>query len=248
VKILRAYTLALLVFLWMPLSVLLFKGMSLVAFEKLLNSSDVLSSFRNSLVLAAATAILTTVLGLVTAFALPLLSNRMRGWVIGSLLLPLVLPEIAFGIAYLVWFRILGMPLGWTTLLGAHFAFCFCYVVLVLKSSVSELDHSLSDAARDLGANAVSVFRHAVLPQLWPGLIAGAMMAFSLSLDDFLITFFVKGIDQLTLPIKLYSMMRLRLGVEVYALSVILFGISVISVVITQLWFIRSQKQKSRSS
>lgn len=247
-KILRAYTLGLLVFLWMPLAVLLYKGLSLEAFSKLLNSSDVLSSFWNSLILAACTALLTTALGLLTAFALPIIGARLRGLVIGSLLLPLVLPEIAFGIAYLVWFRILGIPLGWSTLLLAHFAFCFCYVVLVLKSSVAELDHSLSDAARNLGAGPVMVFRHAILPQLWPGLIAGAMMAFSLSLDDFLITFFVKGIDQLTLPIKLYSMMRLRLGIEVYALSVVLFGISVISVVITQLWFIRSAKQKRQSS
>lgn len=244
-KILRAYTLGLLAFLWMPLAVLLWKGLSLEAFSRLLNSSDVLSSFRNSLLLAAATALLTTGLGLVTAFALPRLSARLRAWMVGSLLLPLVLPEIAFGIAYLVWFRLLGIPLGWTTLLAAHFAFCFCYVVLVLKSSVAQLDDSLADAARDLGASPVMVFRHAILPQLWPGLIAGAMMAFSLSLDDFLITFFVKGIDQLTLPIKLYSMMRLRLGVEVYALSVVLFGISVLSVVVTQLWFIRSEKRKS---
>lgn len=243
-KILRGYTIGLLAFLWLPLAVLLFKGLSFDAFAKLVNSSDILSSFRNSLLLAAATAILTTGLGLTTAFAMPLVGPRVRGMIIGSLLLPLVLPEIAFGIAYLVWYRILGLPLGWGTLLISHFAFCFCYVVLVLKTSVAKLDPSLADAARDLGAGPVNVFRHAILPQLWPGLIAGAMMAFSLSLDDFLITFFVKGIDQLTLPIKLYSMMRLRLGTEVYALSVVLFGISVISVVVTQLWFIHSEKQR----
>ncbi|MGZ3672425.1 MAG: ABC transporter permease, partial [Bdellovibrionota bacterium] len=131
---------------------------------------------------------------------------------------------------------------GWGTLLLSHFAFTYCFVVLVLKTSVARLDHSLSDAARDLGAGSVQVFRHAVLPQLLPGIVAGAMMAFSLSLDDFLITFFVKGIDQITLPIKVYSMMHLRIGPEIYALSVVLFAISLVSVLLTQLWYVRSQR------
>ena len=245
-KILRAYTWALLLFLWSPLLIVLWKGLSIAAFSRLLESTDLLASFRNSLLLALATAVISATLGLATAFLLPLVGPRLRTWIVGSLLLPLVLPEIAFGLAYLVWYRNLGVPLGWSTLILSHFAFCFCYVVLVLKSSVMQIDHSLSDAARDLGAGSWGVFRHALLPQLLPGIVAGTMMAFSLSLDDFLITFFVKGIDQITLPIKLFSMMRLRLGIEVYALSVLLFGISVVSVVITQLWFIRSEKQKSR--
>jgi spermidine/putrescine transport system permease protein len=243
-RILRAYSWALLLFLWSPLLIVLWKGLNVTAFQRLLESSDLLMSFRSSLLLAIGTALISAVLGLTTAFALPLLSPRLRTWVVGSLLLPLVLPEIAFGLAYLVWYRSLGIPLGWTTLLVSHFAFCFCYVVLVLKSNVEQLDASLADAAKDLGANGFMVFRHAFFPQLLPGIIAGTMMAFSLSLDDFLITFFVKGIDQLTLPIKIFSMMRLRFGTEVYALSVVLFGISVISVVITQLWFIRSQKSR----
>lgn len=241
-KWLKAYTLALLTFLWLPLLVVIWKGVSVEAFTRLLESSDILLAFRNSALLAVGTAIFTTGLGLATAFAIPHFGPRTRAWMLGSFLLPLVLPEIAFGIAYLVWYRALGLSLGWTTLLLSHFAFCFCYVVLILKTSVSQLDPSLADAARDLGAGSYHVFRHAVLPQLLPGLVAAGMMAFALSLDDFLITFFVKGIDQITLPIKIFSMMRLRMGIEVYALSVVLFGISVASVVITQLWFIRSQK------
>ena len=119
----------------------------------------------------------------------------------------------------------------------------FSFVVLVLKTSVFNLDRSLSDAARDLGASPIEVFIHAILPQMMPGIIAGAMMAFSLSLDDFLISFFVKGIDQITLPIKVYSMMHLRIGPEIYALSVVLFGISLVSVLLTQLWYARSQRR-----
>jgi spermidine/putrescine transport system permease protein len=242
VKKLRYYTWALLLFLWVPLLSVLWKGLSLEAFQKLLANSDVLISFRNSLFLAAGAAALSLSFGLATAFALPLLPSRWRRWMLGSLLLPLVLPEIAFGLAYLVWFRAAGLPLGWTTLLLSHFAFTFCYVVLVLKNGVAALDPSLADAARDLGAGPFTVFRHGILPQLVPSLIAGAMMAFSLSLDDFLISFFVKGVDQLTLPVKLFSMMRLGIGPEIYALSVVLFGFSFISVIVTQLWLYRSQK------
>lgn len=242
-KWLRSYFWGLLLFLWAPLLVVLFKGSSLAAFQKLLDNTEVMISFRNSLILGVATAALSTTLGLATAFALPAFPPRWRGWITGSLLLPLVLPEIAFGIAYLVWYQQLGLALGWSTLLLSHFAFTYCFVVLVLKTSVAQLDHSLADSARDLGASAVQVFRHAVFPQLLPGLVAGGMMAFSLSLDDFLITFFVKGIDQITLPIKVYSMMHLRIGPEIYALSVVLFAISLLSVLFTQLWYARSQKR-----
>jgi spermidine/putrescine transport system permease protein len=243
-KWLKGYFWLLLAFLWAPLLVVLFKGSSATAFERLWQNTEIMVSFRNSLALGLATALLSTLLGLITAFALPAFPASIRGWITGSLLLPLVLPEIAFGIAYLVWYQQLGLTPGWGTLLLSHFAFTFCFVVLVLKTSVAQLDHSLGDAARDLGAPALQVFRHAIFPQLLPGIVAGAMMAFSLSLDDFLITFFVKGIDQLTLPIKIYSMMHLRIGPEIYALSVVLFAISLVSVLFTQLWYARSQRSQ----
>lgn len=242
-KWLRAYTWGVLIFLWAPLLAVLWRGLSPSAFSQLLTNSEVIEAFTNSLLLATGAATLSTVIGLATAFALPALKPRLRRWVLGSLLLPLVLPEIAFGIAYLVWFRAAGIPAGWGTLLLAHFAFTFSYVVLVLKSGVGSLDHSLSEAARDLGAPPLTVFRHSIWPQLVPSLVAGAMMAFSLSLDDFLISFFVKGIDQMTLPVKLYSMMRLRIGPEIYALSVVLFGFSCASVLITQVWLYRSRSR-----
>jgi spermidine/putrescine transport system permease protein len=243
VKWLRAYTIGILVFLWGPLLVVLYKGSSLKAFEKLLGNEEILLAFRNSLGLAFSAALLATCFGLATAFALPRMSAGIRRWVLGSLLLPLVLPEIAFGITYLVWFKAVGLSLGWATLLLAHFAFTFSYVVLVLKSGVAALDPTLSEAARDLGAPPLTVFRHSILPQLLPSLAAGAMMAFSLSLDDFLISFFVKGIDEMTLPVKLYSMLRLKVGEEIYALSVVLFGFSLTSVIITQVWLYRSRSR-----
>lgn len=241
-KWLRAYTISLIVFLWAPLLLVIGKGASFTAFGKLLAHREILRSLEHSALLAAGTALLTTAFGLATAFALLRLPRRLAGVISASLLLPLVLPEIAFGLAYLVWYQNLGIALGWTTLLFSHVGFVFCYAVLVLRGSVSELDRSLLDAARDLGASTWNVFRHALLPQLLPGIVAASFLAFSLSLDDFLVTFFVKGLDQVTLPIKIFSMMRLRLGEEVYALAVFLFGISFVSVVMAHIWYVKRSR------
>ena len=106
-----------------------------------------------------------------------------------------------------------------------------------MKTRVEALDNALVDAAKDLGASRFHVLRHAIIPQVAPGLLASFLTCFSLSLDDFLISFFVKGLSQMTLPIQVYSMMKTRIGPEIYALSLILFCISLFAVLISQLWF-----------
>ena len=242
-KKLRLLTWAVIVFLWAPLLIVVWKGLSITAFQALFENRDILQSFRNSLLLALLSSVSATAMGLCTSFALPLLGKRFQQFILTSILTPLVLPEIAFGISYFVLYQSLGLSLGWTTLLLSHIGFTFSYTVLILSHSVARVDFSLADAARDLGAPPLLVFRHAILPQLIPGLIASTVISFSLSLDDFLVTFFVKGIDQITLPIKIFSMIRLRIGPEIYALSVVLFGISFLSVVITQVWLNGSQKR-----
>ena len=141
-KWLKGYMWGLLLFLWAPLLIVLVKGSSFSAFSRLLRNTEVMVSFRNSLLLGLATAAIATSLGLVTAFALPSFPERWRGWITGSLLLPLVLPEIAFGIAYLVLFQQLGLALGWGTLLLSHFAFTYSFVVLVLDRKSTRLNSS----------------------------------------------------------------------------------------------------------
>ena len=233
-KYLRAYSILLIFILWAPLVFIIQKGV--FALPSLFENFEILLTFRNSLVLAAGSSLLACAMALATAFAIPHFPPSMRTFLMGSLILPLVIPEIAFGLAHLVWYQLLGLPLGWGTLFASHVGFIFSYCVLILNTSVAKLDLTLVDAAQDLGASPILVFRHALLPQLLPGLLAAFVMAFSLSLDDFLVSFLVKGFDQMTLPIKIYSMMRLNIGPEIYALSVVLFGISVVAVVITQLW------------
>ncbi len=243
-KILRVFSWLLLLFLWSPLFFLLLKGLRADAFTRLLSNDDLILVFGRSMLLAVSACVISTVLATITAFAIPGLGRIGKAVVEFGVILPMVLPEIAFGISYLVWFTKIGMPLGWTTLILAHVAFTFSYAVMVMKTSVEKIEWNYLDAAKDLGAAKIASFRHAILPQLVPGLVASSVMAFSLSLDDFLISFFVKGIDQVTLPIKVYSMMRRSVGPEIYALSVVLFCISVFSVLISQVWFIKSQKSR----
>ncbi len=234
-KTLRYYSFILLAFLWLPLLSVAWKGLSLDAFQKLLKNEELMASFLDSFLVAGGSAVLAVSLALCTAFALPHLNSRLQKFVIASLFLPLVLPEIAFGISYLVWFKQIGFPLGWSTLIFSHMAFSFCFVALTLKPAVFAIDHQIPQAAQDLGANGWQVFRHGILPQISPAILAGFFMAFSLSLDDFLLSFFVKGVDQMTLPVKIFSMMRLKIGEEIYALSLLLFLFSSASVIISRL-------------
>jgi ABC-type spermidine/putrescine transport system permease subunit II len=248
-KALTAVAIAILLFLLAPLMGVVIKGLSRQAFADLFSKPEILSAAIDSFALAAASALIATVLGTMTAFALPSLSPRMRKFVARGLIFPMILPEIALGLSFMVWFIKWGIPLGWGTLLSAHCAFCLSYATLIMKARVETLDWSLVDAGRDLGAQKLSLFRHAIYPQLVPALIASLVTCFALSLDDFLVSTFVKGMDQKLLPITIYSMMRLRVGQEIYSLSLLLFCFSVLIVLVTQLWMrVRSKADLMRLS
>ena len=235
-----------LLFLLSPLVWVVSKGAHIDAIRSLADRADVLSALGQSLSLAVASAAVSTFFGTLTAFALPSLGPWSKKFVRTGLVFPMVLPEIAVALSFLVWFVKLGIPRGWGTLISSHVAFSLSYATLVMKSRVETLDKSLVDAARDLGASRFETFRHGILPQLVPGLAASFVTCFSLSLDDYLISSFVKGLDQMTLPIQIYSMIRVRLGDEIYALSLLLFCISVAVVLLSQLWL--TSKNKSVSS
>ncbi len=242
-KGLKVYSWCILVFLWAPLFMVLKKGLSLSSFERLLGNSEIIDALSNSALLGIGSALLSTAVATMTVFAARDLGKTARLAITIGMVLPLVLPEIAFGLSFLVWFQYLGLNLGWPTLLMAHVAFTLPFALLVMQASMTQFRPEPIDAARDLGARPLSVFRHGALPQIVPSLLTSFVLSFSLSFDDFLVTFFVKGIDQVTMPIKIYSMIRLKAGTEVYSLSVLLFVISVACVLITQLWVLKSQKR-----
>lgn len=200
----------------------LWKGFTLDWYLKLLGNRLLWEAVRNSLIIAGATALLSTVLGTMTALALH--RNRVPGRMLveGLLYLPLVLPDIVLGVGALVLFTALGMQLGLTTVLAAHVGTSISYVVMVLRARLADMDQNLEDAARDLGATPWQTMRHVTLPLLAPAILAGALLAFTLSLDDFILSFFTAGPGATTLPLRIYGMVKTGLTPEVNALSTVL--------------------------
>ena len=145
---------------------------------------------------------------------------------------PLVLPEVVFGLGLLVWFMLLRVSLGVVSLVIAHVTFSVSYVFMTVGERVRTLDSSLDDAAADLGASAAQTFFTVHLPLLAPGLIAGWLMALTLSFDDFLISFFTSGPETTTLPLTLYGMIKYGVSPVVFAMATIVFALSFTSVTV----------------
>ncbi len=243
---LRLWLLAVGLFLYVPLIALvvfsfndskrniIWQGFTTKWYAKALTNESLLAAFGNSLTIAALSTLFSVVLGALAAVAL--WRFRFRGHTLfeGSMALPIVVPEICMGVAMLVFFaRILPWPpeLPWPINLGpiviAHIAFTFPFVAVVVRARLQSFDRSQEEAARDLGASDWAAFRDVLIPHLKPSLIAGALLAFTLSLDDFVITFFTAGPDTITFPVKVYSMVRFSVTPEVNAASTLLIVVTV---------------------
>ncbi len=206
-------------------------GFTLEWYRRLLERPDVLSALRVSLVVAALSTLAATVLG--TMLALALARHRVRGRAVieGALYLPIVTPEIVVGISLLLLFAAAGVPLGIGTVTVAHTAFSIAFVAALVRARLEGLDRSLEEAALTLGADELATFRRVTLPQLAPGILAGALLAFAMSLDDFVITFFVAGPGATTLPVLIYSMARRSVDPSIHALSTALVAASTLLIV-----------------
>nr|WP_231107515.1 ABC transporter permease [Ralstonia solanacearum] len=177
----------------------------------------------NSLLIAMVAAISSSVLGTLAAFAL----YRYRSSVLTTLVIaPIAIPEVLMGVSLLLFFASINLALGLFTVMLSHITFCIGFVAVIVRSRLEGLDDSLIDAARDLGATPLQAVWHVVLPLILPGVVAGALLAFTLSMDDFVVTFFTAGAGQLTLPIQIYSMIRIAVTPEVNAISSVLMVIT----------------------
>jgi spermidine/putrescine transport system permease protein len=204
-------------------------------FCQLLNNRDVLNATRNTLIVAFTATLVSTVIGTMAAFALQRYRFPVKRLSEGVLYLPIVIPEIVMGIGALVLFSALfrwanttfalvanqRLSLGLTTIILAHIAFCVPFVTLVVRARLTGFDRSVEEAAMDLGANEWTTFRRVTLPIIAPGVLSGALLAFTISLDDFIITFFTTGPGATTLPISVYGLLRRTVTPEVNALSTI---------------------------
>jgi spermidine/putrescine transport system permease protein len=236
----RLLAVAVLIFLYAPLIVLIayafngsemaldWGGFSLRWFVKAAGNQDLRRAAGNSLVVALAATLASVALAVPAALALER-ARRFPGRALaeGLVALPLVAPEIVTAIATLVFFQAIGLRLGLGNVMLAHIVFCVPFAVLPVRARLREMPVDIEDAARDLYASPWAVFRHITLPLLWPAVVSGAMLAFVVSLDDFLITLMVAEAGATTLPVYLYGMLRLGVTPEANAAATILLGVSV---------------------
>lgn len=213
---------------------IVWRGFTTDYYVKLFNNDALMLAFGNSLTIALFTTLFSTVLGALTAYVL--WRYRFPGKAIyeGGMALPIVIPEICMGVAMMVFFARIGWPSGmiWPFNLSAitiaHIAFSFPFAAIVIRARLESFNPELAECARDLGASEYRVFRDVVVPHMKPGLIAGALLAFTLSLDDFVITFFTSGPDTVTFPVKIYSMVRFSVTPEVNAASTVLILLTLV--------------------
>jgi len=210
-------------------------GFSVDWYRKLFTDAAVISAFWMSMWVAFWSTLISTVLG--TLAALVMERYRFRGKLTfdAVLYLPIIIPDIVMALSTLLFFVMAGIALSRYTILIAHVAFNIAFVALIVRARLAGMDRRLEEAAADLGATPLEAFRRVTLPLLMPGIISAALLAFTLSLDDFVITFFLAGPGSTTLPVRVYSMIRFGVTPEVNAISTLMFVGSTLLVVISLL-------------
>lgn len=248
-----------LLFLFLPLAVVVlfsfhktgglsfpFKGFSLRWYRQVLSSPEFRASAENSLIVAAASCALTFVLGTLAAYGISRSSSRWRGPLSLLFFLPITLPGLFVGLALLVFFARLKLELSLRTVVLAHFVYVFPFFFLIARAAFDRMDIALEEAAADLGANHWKVFRRVTLPQVWPILVGAAALAFALSFDEFIITFFVIGPDS-TLPLFIWSSLRRHVDPSINTVSTLLMTVTFALSAIAFLFALRGERARART-
>ena len=238
----KVFTALIMIFLLAPIVILLvfsfneakslsvFSGFSLYWYRELFRDSETLNAVKNTLVLAVCAAAISTVMGTAAAVGINKLRNRYLHAVMDTVTnIPMINPEIITGISLMLMFVFVGRLFGaatslsFWTLLIAHVTFCLPYVILQVLPKLQQMDKSLPEAAMDLGCTPLRAFLKVEIPEILPGVITGMIMAFTLSLDDFVISYFTTGNGFQTLPIRIYNMTKKTVTPKMYALATIIF-------------------------
>jgi spermidine/putrescine transport system permease protein len=242
-----AVTAAVMAFFYLPILILVansfnparfssrWQGFSLFWYRRLFESPEIWQALRNTLVIAVSVTTVSVVLGTAAAYALHRYgASRLQKVHYTLIYQPLVVPEILMGISLLMAFVAVGVPLGLFTIFLAHVTFCVSFVAMTVLGRLQDFDFSVIEAARDLGAGPWQSTRKVLLPLLRPGIVAGALLAFTLSVDDFVITFFVAGPGSTTLPLRIYSMIKYGAPPLINALSTLLLMVTLTAVLFSQ--------------
>ena len=260
----RAITVLIFIFLYLPMAVLLvasfntgtditeFEGFTLQQYVRLFQDDKLLGLLGNSLLISILASGIATVLGTLSAVGINKLNPKLRSLVMSLTDIPMTNPDIVTGISLSLLFVFVGTKmmgqrnsLTFWTLLIAHITFNLPYVLLNVMPKLSQMDNSLTDAAMDLGCTPLQSFFKVTLHEIMPGIVAGFIMAFTMSLDDFVISYFVTGMDFVTLPVEIYSYTKKPIPPKVYALFTILFLLIFVLLVTMNLLQLRSEKKKA---
>ena len=261
----RIFTFLIFVFLYIPMAVLIlasfntgkslttFEGFTFNQYKELFQDKDLLALLGNSLLIAILSTTVATAFGTFSAVGIHNLKPRLRKTVMGLTNIPMTNPDIVTGISLSLLFVFIGsgmlhqrQSLNFWTLLIAHITFNLPYVILNVMPKLQQMDPALQDAAMDLGCTPVQSFFKVTLHEIMPGMISGAIMAFTMSLDDFVISYFVTGSEFVTLPVKIYSLTRKQIHPKIYAMFTLLFLLIFVLMITMNLLQLRSDKRKER--
>lgn len=204
-----------------------FTGYTLYWYKQVLQGDPLWGNLWLSVKLALVSMVISVGLGTLATIGMYRYDFKIKKYINGLLYIPMVIPELVIGLASLAAFTKMGMNMGFATLVFAHVTFCLPYVVVTLRARISDFDSSIEEAAMDLGADRWHTLKRVTLPLLAPGIISGAFMSISLSIDDVIISYFVSGAGDITFPIKVYGMVRGKISTNVYVVST-LFLVSII--------------------
>lgn len=245
------------IFMYLPIIVLTFysfnksrygaewKGFTLEWYAKLFADVRILSALRYSLMVAVLAVGIAAIFGTLMAVGLSKYNFRGKSLYLGVSYLPLIIPDIAIAVATLVFLAAMAIKLSLWTIVAAHIVFCLAYVGLVVSTRLADLDPHLEEAALDLGASPTEAFLQVLLPQLMPGIISGCLLAFVLSMDDFLIASFTAGSGVTTLPMEIFSRIRTGVKPDINALSVMLILASAFLAIIAEFFRLRGENRRS---
>ena len=219
-------------------------GFSTRWYHELIHDPLVLRAFRNTLKVAITATIVSTIIGTLAAFALTRFRFRGRSGYSTLIFVSLVMPEIVMAISLTAFFRRFAqVELSIWTVIAAHVTFCIAFVVVVVKARLAQFDNRLIEAAADLGATPVQAFTRIVLPLAAPGIFAGALLAFTISLDDFLITNFTAGPGSTTLPLYIFGQLKFGVSPSINALSTLVLGLALVVLAIAGVFSVRAGRR-----
>ena len=259
----RIFTTLIFIFLYAPMLVLIigsfnegkslvrFDGFTLEQYAELFRDGDLLKLLGNSVLISVIASAVATVFGTLAAVGICNLKPRLRRLVMHMTDIPMTNPDIVTGISLSLLFIFVGSKmlgqrdsLTFWTLLIAHITFNLPYVILNVMPKLNQMDHSLTDAAMDLGCTPLQSFFKVTLHEIMPGVVAGAIMAFTMSLDDFVISYFVSGMDFVTLPVEIYSYTKKPIPPKIYAMFTLLFLLILVLMIAMNLLQLRADKKK----